>query len=346
MRKKIMHILNTGSYSGAENVAITIINAMGESYDCIYVSLDGNIRDVLKNSNITFIPIERMSLSEIARVVKKCNPSIIHAHDFTASIICASARLKLPIISHLHNNSPWLQEYCLKSFVYLLSCLKYKKILGVSKSIFDEYVFGNWIQNKTMVVSNPVDVSIVQQKANLITGKEKFYDIVFLGRLSPQKNPQRFISIISQIKQKCPNVKAAMIGTGELEAECQQLIQQENLALNIDLLGFMENPYAILSKSRLLCVTSDWEGFGLVAVEALSLGVPVLATPVGGLPGIVCSDCGMLCQSDKMFIAEIEKIICNDVYWKKKSKNALARADLLNNINEYIAKLDVIYQNV
>ncbi len=348
MHHKIMHLLNTGSYSGAESVVITIINAMREnsSYDFIYVSLDGSIRNVLKTENIAFIPIEKMSVSEVKRVIYECNPSIVHAHDFTASIICASARLDLPILSHLHNNSPWLKEYCLKSFAYLLSCRNYSNILLVSKSIIDEYVFGHWIKKKAMVISNPIDISKVQQKAKIKTGKELFYDIVFLGRLSPQKNPQRFISIISKATRRLSNMKAAMIGSGALEAECRQLIQQKKLSQTIDLHGFMENPYVILSQAKLLCITSDWEGFGLVAVEALSLGVPVLAAPVGGLPGIVGSDCGALCECDDIFVTEIERLLSNEVYWQEKSRNALVRANSLKNIDEYMATIIDIYQSV
>jgi len=346
MRERVMHILNTSAYSGAENVAITIINALRlkYDYDFIYVSLDGSIREVCENNNIRFVPIKKKSILEIRRVVEICKPDIIHAHDFTASIICACSGINLPIISHLHNNAPWLQKYCVNSFVYLFSCLKYSEILVVSSSILDEYVFGNWIKKKSIVISNPINISRVQQKAKLVSKEAKSYDITFIGRLVLPKNPQRFIEIISKVKRDFPNIKVAMIGDGILENECRKIIERDNLHSTIELLGFIKNPYGILLNSKMLCITSDWEGFGLVAVEALSLGVPVIATQVGGLTDIVNDSCGSLCGSNDEFINEIETLLLNSTYWGEKSKKALIRAKYLNNINEYIAIINKIYR--
>jgi len=347
MRKTIMHVLNTGTYSGAENVVMTIISALrlNNDYDFIYVSLDGSISEVCKNNNIRFVPIEKMSISEIRRVVKVYRPDIIHAHDFTASIICACSGIHLPVISHLHNNPPWLQKYCINSFAYLFSCLRYVRILAVSKSILDEYIFSNFIKKISIVVSNPVDISIVQEKAKLVSNKKEGYDIVFIGRLSIPKNPQRFIGIIDKVRKDFPTIKAAIIGAGILENECRIIIEQSNLNSNIELLGFIENPYGILSNSKMLCITSDWEGFGLVAVEALSLGKPVIATPVGGLPSIVNNDCGRLCETDDEFAVEIKQLLLDKTYWCKKSKMALNRAKYLNNIYAYIALITEIYNS-
>ncbi|KMO87667.1 hypothetical protein AB840_01885 [Megasphaera cerevisiae DSM 20462] len=348
MRKKIIHILNTGTYSGAENVAITIVKNMRlqYNYDFIYVSLEGDIRNVCENNDIIFAPIKRMTISEVRRIIKQYKPDIIHAHDFTASVICANSVFRIPVISHLHNNSPWLKKYCFYSFAYLLSCLNINKILMVSKSILNEYVFGNLIRNKSIIISNPIDIYSIQQKAKL--GKRKHsvnpvYDIIFLGRLSAPKNPQRFIEIISQVKENYPDIKVAMIGIGPLEDECINLIKEKKMDFNISLLGFMKNPYGILADAKMLCITSEWEGFGLVAVEALSLGIPVLATPVGGLPDIINSNCGALCKNNDQFVVEICKLLYDSVYWHEKSKNAFIQAQHLHNIQKYIAIINEIY---
>ena len=110
----ILHILNTGSFSGAENVVISIINEFQkrniENIELIYVSLEGSIRKRLEKEKIKYEPIKKMSVGEIKRVIKKYNPDIIHAHDFTASIICAVSAKKIPVISHIHNNCPWLKK--------------------------------------------------------------------------------------------------------------------------------------------------------------------------------------------------------------------------------------------
>lgn len=345
MKKKILHILNTSSYSGAENVAISIINNMGDRYESAYASLEGPIRNNLKKNNIVFIPIVRMSISEIRRIIKLFKPDIIHAHDYTASIIVASSGVKIPIISHLHNNPPWLKNYNVYSYLYLLSTFRYKKVLGVSESIFEEYVFGKKISNKTMSISNPIDTEDIIKKKNCNSEFSASYDVVFLGRLTVQKNPIRFIRIISEMVIKVPDLQVAMIGDGILRKECDLMIDQLNLSKNIHLLGFLENPYEFLSKAKVLCITSKWEGFGLVAVEALSLGIPVIATPVGGLPGIVDSECGLLTNDNNEYAEELYQVLNNEEYRNKKSLKAYIKSGELNNINFYIEKLTDIYEN-
>jgi len=187
--RKIIHVLNSDSFSGAENVAISIINGLKGIYDWIYVSMDGTIHDVLKASSIKFYPIENLNTKNLKRAVQDIKPDIIHAHDYTAGIISSFAHRGTPIINHLHNNSPWIKQYGLYSFAYAASSLKYKKILLVSDAIEKGYVFGNIIKKKTSIIGNPIDVNHVKELANQVHTDE-IYDVVFLGRLPPQKKRQ------------------------------------------------------------------------------------------------------------------------------------------------------------
>ena len=82
-----------------------------------------------------------------------------------------------------------------------------------------------------------------------------------------------------------------------------------NLQNVIKIKGFMENPYGILNASKILCMPSVWEGYGLVAVEALALGIPVVSTGVGGLPGIINNSCGKICNITDEFISIIVELI-------------------------------------
>lgn len=341
---KVLHLLNTNSFSGAENVAITIIKNLGSEFDSGYVSLNGPIREKLTEEKIKFFSIQKMTSKELIVIIREFKPDIIHAHDFTTSIVAAMTKTRVPIVSHLHNNVPWLKKIHPYSFAYLIATLRFKKILGVSQSIFDEYIFNDFIKKKFQVISNPVNVKYITLKANTSL-KEKF-DIVFLGRLAQQKNPLEFIELIYQIKNKVPNLKVAMIGDGVLKDQCENKISELQLQDTISMLGFIDNPYGILSMSKALCMTSVWEGYGLVAVEALSLGVPVVASPVGGLTEIVNNECGLLSFDHHEYINEVTKLIENEEYWNIKSTKAYVRATELNNISEYMDSITNIYKEI
>lgn len=345
MKKKIFFIMSTNDFSGAEAVNFKIIEGLRDSYDFYWVSKRGKINNFLKNKNIKYIEIKKLSINEVKRVVKKYHPDILHATDYKASTICALANLKIPLISHLHNNSPWLKKICINSIAMLYFSIKSRVILTVSDSIEKEYVFSRLIQKKFLNISNPVDRSEILKKVNN-DDYLKEYDICCVGRLTPQKNPFKFIDIIYEIKKEIPNIKCVWVGKGELEQECIEKRDKLNLNNNINFIGFKDNPYKFMAKSKIFILTSDWEGYGLVAFEAITLGLPAIVSNVGGLPNIVDNECGQLCSSTDEFINSACELLKNDNLYQKKSNAAKVKAKKLDNYNSYLENLKNIYEKL
>jgi glycosyltransferase involved in cell wall biosynthesis len=175
---------------------------------------------------------------------------------------------------------------------------------------------------------------------------EKKYDLCMIGRLYEQKNPLRFIKIVNEVKKQIPNIKAEIIGNGILMDDCLNLIKELDLEDNIVMQGFYENPFNLLNKAKIFVLTSSWEGFGLVAYEAISLKIPAVVSNVGGLPDIINEDCGFLCNNDEEFIANIVRLLKDKKLYKKLSNGALSKAKKMDNLNEYIDKIDSIYKEI
>ena len=343
--KTVLHVLSMNWFSGAENVAITLIRGFHERnlpYHFIYASPAGPIKETVEENGIEFRSIDSVSLIEIKRLINEVKPDIIHAHDRTASVVCAIASGGVPVISQLHNNSPWMKKINAKTLLYGLSCIKYKKILGVSHSVFSEFIFNWFIRDKEIVVGNPVDTSRVRELAQKEDSEGK-YDVCSLGRLTPPKNPLLFLDAMRLLCNRKRDLKIAMIGDGEMRKEVEQKIEQLHLSNNIFLLGFQKNPYPYLFKSRVLCITSKWEGFGLAAVEALALGKPVVSSNVGGLSDIITDNCGVFCKTEKEFSDAIYNLLDDDHCYQKMSEGALERASELDNMDLYVELIDSIY---
>ena len=111
-------------------------------------------------------------------------------------------------------------------------------------------------------------------------------------------------------------------------------------------MGFKKNRFDYICSSKLMCITSKWEGFGLMAIESLALGVPVITTGVGGLKDIVTKDCGCICMSDDEFIKAITIHLTNKSIYREKCKNTMKRAKTLENIDEYMNELKNIYTSI
>lgn len=342
MGKVIIHLINSNSYSGLENVVCDIIQNTSDEIEHIYVTQEGQIVEVLEEKKIKYEIIKKMSIKELKRVIKKYNVNIIHAHDFTASCIASMSFTKLPIISHLHHNAPWLKKINLKTILYLLCSWRIKKILIVSQSVKNEYVFSKFIKNKFECIGNPISVNKI---INMVEEKdyEKKYDICCVGRLTDAKDPIRWLNIVNEIKKEIPNIKCVWVGDGELKDEFVEKINELGLIDNIEMPGFQKNPYKYLASSKIYLQTSAWEGFGLSAFEALSLGVPAVVSNVGGLPGIVDNTCGALCVTDQDFEIAIYNYLVEVKKYNKISKNAVLKAEKLDNFKEYLELLKKNY---
>ena len=342
--KVIIHVLAMNSFSGAENVAITLIRSLqGQGgYRFIYASPDGPIRQVVEENGIEFAPLRKLCLSELRRLFKAYQPDIIHAHDYTAGLLCAATAGRTPVISHLHNNPPWLKSVNPRTLAYGLSCLRHRKILGVSQAVFDDFIFGRLFRRKQLVVGNPAEPEHVRRRAQQEPAVQGF-DVVFLGRFMPQKNPLLFLQVIESLRALRPETTAVMIGEGELRPDIETFIREHGLQSAVTLTGFLNNPHPILAASRVLCMTSSWEGFGLVAGEALALGKPVAATPVGGIPAIITGDEGCLCESKEEFVRFLLTMLTEPVAYAQRSAAALRRADEMSNLDAYTQLLADLY---
>lgn len=343
-KKKILHVLASNNYSGAENVICTIVENLKDEYDMAYCSPQGPIEEFLKEKNINYIPLEKLSYKEVKKAIEKYNPNIIHAHDFRASSICSFLKKEKYLITHIHNNSPWIKKLNFNSILFLYVGLKSNKILTVSDSIENEYIFSKIIKNKIICIGNPVSrENILNKIKNDET--EKKYDICCTARISIQKNPLRFLNIINELKKEIPNINSIWIGDGEMKELFQQKIKELNLEENVKLCGFQKNPYQYMAQSKIFLLPSDWEGYGLVAFEALTLGLPCVVSNVGGLPDIVDDSCGKLCNVENIYeyVQKIKKLLFNEEILKESSQNAIKKSIKLENINEYMLKLALIY---
>lgn len=349
-KKKIYHFLNTGNYSGAENVVINIA-LLVDDFEHVYVSPSGPIDDILEEFGIRHIIIDRLSKSSTYKIIKEDKPDIVHAHDFRASIMIGFNEKYIHryggrLISHLHNNDPRMKKYSLLSLLYKMSITKFDDIIVVSTPVIDEYVFSDYLrkQSNVLVLKNIVNEEVINKKIQSSVMPSSS-DIVFIGRLTEQKNPLKFLEVIKIVSDTIPQIKVKIIGNGPLRGEIEKLIKKFQLSNNVEMLGFVSNPYPHIKTSKIGVSTSTWEGFGLSVLENQLLGKPVVATPVGGIPGLITSQSGMLSSSTQEMAYEIIKLLTDNKYLTEKSLKAKKNATAINNISKFVNDLRNIYSN-
>ena len=341
---KILHLLNTGKFSGAENVACQIIDLMKPDVESVYCSLDGDIRVVLEKRNVIFEPISSMCVREIKRVINKVKPDVIHAHDMRASFYAALACGSIPLICHIHNNAYDSRRINLKSILFFYAALKAKHIFWVSDTSFSGYCFHSFLSLKSSILLNVINVEKVYEKMKCDVNSYS-YDITFIGRLTYQKNPERLIDVSKKLLKVLPSFKAAIIGDGPLKGEMEKLIKENNLENNVFLLGFQENPYKILKDSKVMLLVSRWEGLPMCVLEALALGVPVVSTPTDGISSVIKNENnGYICENDDEIILNLKKILSNNILYNQMHDNCIENALKHNDNDLYKKKILEVYK--
>ena len=309
-KKRILHLLASDKFSGAENVVCTIIENFSDEYDMAYCSPVGEIESVVNSKNISYYGLNKFNKNCLKKIIKDFNPDIIHAHDYRASIL-AALTYKGKIISHLHNNCPFAKGWNIKTILYNLVASKFSFVIGVSDKVFSEAIFKNKIKNKYKTIYNYVDKESIIKKANEKIDCE--YDLFFIGRLTEQKEPLKFIEIVNEIKKIKKDISAVMIGDGELKADCIKLINNYNLDDTIQLVGFISNPYSIIKNSKVGIMPSKWEGFGLTAIESIILGKFVFNSGEGGLGEIFKNNKEFICENIFEYTKKILKLLEKDI---------------------------------
>lgn len=340
-QRVIGHILSSGGISGAEKVVISIINYSNESKS-IYFSPQGPIIRYLDEKNITHQNYK--SITDLVKRVNLNKVDIIHAHDFKASLISAIIFPFKVNITHIHQNPIWLKTINFKSILFFITCLLSSKIVYVSEEAKSSFIFNRIFEYKTLVVNNFVDSDIVRSLSKTTLNiNDSFYDLVFFGRLEEVKNPLYFLDLCEEICKIYPSLTAVIVGDGSMRNVVEQRIHELGLDNNIKLTGFLENPFPYINVSKISVMTSDWEGFGLTAVESMILGKPVVSRNVGGLKNIIDDNSGYLCNNIDEFIEAIILLLKDNTLYTNMSKGAIKRSKKFSNSNIWMSDINDIY---
>ena len=287
---KIMHLLQSDRFSGAENVVCQIIDLFNDDSDInmVYVSPDGPIADSLKDRNIPFFGLKKLDYSNVRKAIKIINPDIIHAHDVSAGVIATLvAPRKVKIISHMHVNNSNMSKINFKTIIYKMVAKRFEHIFWVSNSSYNSYIFRKSVEKKSSVLFNVMNKKTIIDRSESAELQESF-DIIFIGRMQYQKNPDKLLNVFKILKDRYDaNFNAAVIGEGPLYEEICKKVEEFGLKKNVSMYGFVKNPMGLLKRAKVMILTSRFEGTPICALEAMALGVPIVSTPTDGMIDLI-----------------------------------------------------------
>jgi glycosyltransferase involved in cell wall biosynthesis len=168
------------------------------------------------------------------------------------------------------------------------------------------------IVRNVRVIPNPLSTNFIQDSPCYPSSNKR---IIAVGRLTPQKRIDRLIDAFALLADKYPQWTVCIFGKGECQHELNQQIDRLRLSAKITIQPPTNQIIKEYKHSQFFVLSSDFEGFGLVIIEAMACGIPVVATncPYGPSDIIEDSKTGLLAEMDvKDLAAKMEWMMSHD----------------------------------
>lgn len=353
---RIVFTLASLGSGGAERVVSLLANKMDEmGHQVEIVCLKFN--DVYYKTNESVkvtLAANKNRLSELfwlRKHIKHEKPDVVIA--FTEGVYCftiaALLGTKIPVIAseRLDPSAMTWKRNLLKRLL-----LPYADWLVVQTKTIKDY-FPKNIQKKTSIIFNPVkDEALASSMDN---GKwimaNKPNRIISVARLFPQKNQEMMIRAFAKIADKYPDWKLVMYGEGPRRQSLQLIIDNLQLTNRVQLPGRTENVVEELRKSKIFCLSSDYEGMSNSMIEAICVGLPIVSTEVSGTDELIQDGVnGLLVDiGDEQGMTDaLKRLIQNEELMKKmgaanREKASLFHIDTI--MNEWMELIGHVVRN-
>jgi glycosyltransferase involved in cell wall biosynthesis len=317
--KKVAYVLTPVEFGGAEKVSLTFLEHADRSRFDIHLVLltrpweKGNVFiEHMEGAGypVSTIPVAlkppgegrdwfrvQRSLQRIYRILSAQSFDLVHTHGYFADIIAAPVcrYLKLPHISTCHgfiSNGGSLSLYNKLDKLMLRSC---SRVIAVSAEIKGELMASGIRASKIVVIQNAVkgnrrEKSSAEEREEkrraLSLGPDAFV-IGYVGRLSREKGVGHLIEAAGLLKGHIREFKILLLGDGPQRAELEGLVRSLGLEKEVEFTGFQSDIASWLPAMDVFVLPSLTEGTPMALLEAMSFGVPVIASAVGGVPKVV-----------------------------------------------------------
>jgi len=305
-RKKVAIYLPSLRGGGAERVMVGLANgiaARGYEVDIVLARAEGPyLADVSRHVRLVDLGATRViaSLPGLVRYLRRERPdamlSALNYANVVAIIARGLAQVSTRLVVSEHSNISLSKQFSrglIPRLVFRLMGWVYPYadgIVAVSSGVADTLARETGLARESIaVVYNPVVTPALENFAQQPVSHPWFEPgsppvIIGAGRFSAIKDFPSLIEAFAMVRAQCP-CRLVILGEGELRGELETLIKKLGLESEISLPGFVDNPWAYMSRAAVFVLSSKGEGLPTVLIEAMACGCPVVSTDCPSGPG-------------------------------------------------------------
>lgn len=303
---KIVHVIPNLLKGGAERLALNICNELeaNSEHEVLLITFESaNAYDFLteklnwKVVQADVVPSisgkAKIEVDELQKTIQDFQPDAIHAHLFKSIMVLSQIDYsKASYFFHFHDNMPQLAKFSIGGMAKKEMWTNLYERRFVLKAFANRHVTAIAISAETLVYAERVMPKNVwvNLKYNAIDF-DRFYTelprqnnsrLTMIGSFVPKKNQLLAIQTAQVLKSRGLSIELNLIGDGPLRGELEEYVKTNDLSESVIFHGAIDHPEAVLKESTIYLHTAKIEPFGLVLLEAMASGLPVVCTNGGG----------------------------------------------------------------
>ncbi|MCW8804538.1 MAG: glycosyltransferase family 4 protein [Ignavibacteriaceae bacterium] len=360
-KTKILYVITSLGLGGAENLLLSYLKKLDHNKYKFYVcSLrkkpDDLLIEISRYAEVTNLQISNRFnpnvIFYLLKLLRQVKPDIIHTHLFQARFYTTIAHLFYKhsiLITHKHNNvNP--RKHNVFIILEMLSIFFNKKVIAISQSVKNSLIKYEFVSEKKIyVLPNGIEYQKFLKSANSSSlSNNKPIIIGTVCRLERQKGISYLLLAMKIILAKFPHVQLEIVGDGSLLGELKHFSRKLGISNSVNFFGKFADVIPFYKKMNVFVLPSLYEGFGIVLLEAMAAGVPIVATNVDGIKEVVMDGVsGILVppKNPEAIASAVTKIIESPHLARSLVDEGLKRSKLFD-IQEHVTKIDNFYTNL
>jgi glycosyltransferase involved in cell wall biosynthesis len=332
---RVLHLITSLERGGAENHLLALLTHADRSafeFEVAVLRGEGELVDIFRQAAFPVHVLQArnrldpFALQRLTALLRRGQFDILHSHLFRADIFASLAIGRLGeraplLISTRHNDD----RFFLNPFVGLVHYAVSSRqdlIIAISDHIA-RFTVSRGVRDPSRVrrvyhgIEPPVTQSLErdgqQIRQDLGIASDAFV-VGNVGRLAPQKGQRHLVAAMPMLLDRVPNAHAVIAGAGDLEGYLRDLSLDVGAGDRVHVLGARRDVPALMHAMDVFAMPSIWEGFGLVLLEAMAAGRPIVASRVATIPEVVLDgETGLLVPaSDPGALAEAVAQLADD----------------------------------
>jgi glycosyltransferase involved in cell wall biosynthesis len=350
---KILHIITTIERGGAENQLVILTKAqvaLGHKVEVAYLKGKPELEESLSHLGVEVIhELAKLNFMHQVIMVSKLIRSghnVVHAHLPRAELLACLCPFSFKLVVSRHNAEPFFPNSPKWFSTMLARIVEFRalKVIAISNAVRDFSLNTRETKDpsKIEVIHYGYDVSRVDRKINPVIAKKNLV-IGTISRLTEQKDIPTMLRAFKEFKKVHPHSELRILGEGHLKNFLVSDAEELEIRNSTMFLGKTSDVFGFLEGIDIFILTSKYEGFGMVLLEAMDAGKPIVASKNSAIVEVLGEDFPNLCETSNHLDFFHKLALCADTAYRRQVLNLQEKRLSIFTSGRMASKIDLVY---